>query len=91
MLDVLLGERLHELGLEARQLTELGEVAQLLGHDRAVLALLEDEDVHDPDDAGVVEPEELVGSLAGEVLVPCRELDDQVVDGPQLVERSSRS
>ena len=70
------------------QLTELGEVTQLLGHDRAVLALLEDEDVHDADDAGVVEPEQLVRSLAREVLVPSRELDDEVVDGPQLVDRS---
>ena len=70
------------------ELAELVEVAQLLGHDRAVVALLEDEDVHDPDDAGVVEPEELVGALAGEVLRPGRELHDQEVDGPQLVERS---
>ena len=88
MVDVLFGQRLHELGLEPGELTELGEIAQLLSHDRAVLALLKDEDVHDPDDPGVVKPEELVRPLAGEVLGPGRELDDQVIDGPQLVERS---
>ena len=71
-----------------RELPELGQVGQLHRVDRAVLVLDEDEDVHDPDDPGVVEAEELVGALAGEVLVPGRELDDQVVDGPELVERS---
>ena len=89
LLDVLLGERLDELGLDRRcNSPELPKIAQLLGHDGAVLALLEDEDVHDPDGAGVMEAEQLVGALAGEVLRPRRELDDQEVDGPQLVERS---
>ncbi len=88
MVDILFRERLHELRLDALQLTELGEVTQLLGHDRAVGALLEDEDVHDADDAGVMEAEELVGALPGEVLVPHRELHDQIVDGPELVDGS---
>ncbi len=54
---ILIGQRLHQLGLDAGQLTQLVEVAQLLGHDRAILGLLQDEDVHDADDAGVMEPE----------------------------------
>ncbi|OGO57991.1 MAG: hypothetical protein A2Z32_01730 [Chloroflexi bacterium RBG_16_69_14] len=37
-----------------------------------------------------MEPDELCRSLASEVLLPGRELDDQVVDGPQLVERLLR-
>ena len=32
--------------------------------------------------------EQLVAHLAGEVLLPLRELDDHVVDGPQLIDRS---
>jgi hypothetical protein len=88
MVHVLVGQRLHQLGLEPRQLTEVIEIAQLLGHDVAVLSLLEDEDVHDADGAGVIEPEELLRALAAEVLVSSREFDDQVVDGPQLVDRA---
>jgi hypothetical protein len=38
-----------------------------------------------------MQPQELFGGLAGEVLLSRRELDDQVVDGPQLVDRISRS
>ena len=60
MVDVVLGERLHELGLEPGELPEFVEVAQLLGHRRCRPHPSEDEDVHDPDDPGVVEPEELV-------------------------------
>ncbi len=75
-------------GLELLELSELGQVGQLHRLDRAVRVLGEDEDVHDPDDPGVVEAEQLVRALAGEVLLPRREFDDQVVDGPELVERS---
>jgi hypothetical protein len=35
-----------------------------------------------------MESQELIDALAGEVLLPRRELDDQVVDGPQLVDGS---
>jgi len=34
---------------------EFGQVRQLLGLDRAALVLDQDQDVHDPDDAGIVQ------------------------------------
>jgi hypothetical protein len=86
--DIVGRERLRELRLDPLEVPEVREVGQLLRLDGAVIGLREDEDVHDPDDPGVVESQELVRALAGEVLLPSRELDDQVVDGPQLIERS---
>ena len=86
--DVLLGQGLGQLRLEPGELTHVLEIAQLLGHDGPVGALADQDQVHHPDDPGVVEPEQLFGRFAREVLLPCRELDHQVVDGPELVEQS---
>jgi hypothetical protein len=82
------GKCLRELGLEQSERAEVLEVAKLLRHDGAVSCLLQDQHVHDPDDPRFVEPDELRGAFTGEVLSACRELDDEVVDGPELVERS---
>ncbi len=54
--------------------------------ERPVLVLHDDDHVHDAHGAAVLELDELVGDLALEVLVAGRELDDEVVDGPELVE-----
>src|SRR4051794_9341019 len=76
--DILFGEGLGELVLEALDLFGPGHVRQLMSVDRAVLGLLEDEDVHDPDDAGVVEPDQLFSTLAREILSAGGEFDDQI-------------
>jgi hypothetical protein len=41
-----------------------------------------DQDVHDPDDPSIMEPDEFRRPFAGEVLSPHWELDDQEIDGP---------
>src|SRR3954451_18899297 len=86
--DVLFGQRLGQLRLDPAQLAELLDVRQLLDHDRSVVALAEDEQVHHADDAVVVQAQQLGHGLAAEVLLSGREFDDQVVDRSQLIERS---
>ncbi len=87
LLNVLLGQGMRELGFEARELSKVGgEVRQLHRFDRTIVCLLQDEHVHDPDRPGVVEPNKLLSSLTSEVLGIRWKLDDQVVDGSQLIE-----
>ena len=62
------------------------DVVDLERVDRAVLVLRENEEVQHPDHTGLREPGELLGDFTGEVLLPGRELDDEVVDGADLVQ-----
>src|SRR4051812_16728483 len=86
VLDVLFGEQLGQLRLEDLQWTELVEVGELHRLDVSVVVLDEHEDVDDPDRSGVDELDQLLGHGAGEVRALGRELDDQIVDGAELVE-----
>ena len=63
---------------------------ELGGVDRAVLVLVEDQDVDDADRSGVDEPEQLRRHLAGEVLRAGRKLDHHVVNRAELVKRCVR-
>ena len=63
---------------------DVGELRRL---DGAVLVLGEDQDVDHADRSGVDQREQLCGHLAGEVARSRWELDDEVVDGAELIER----
>src|SRR4051794_37210721 len=84
--DVVGGQQLRQLGLDDLHLSELFDVGELGDVDRAVLVLVEDQDVDDADRPGVDELDELRRHLAGEVLRSRRELDDEVVDGAEVIE-----
>src|SRR3954451_17230962 len=84
--DVVSGQQLGQLGLDLLQVAELLDVGELHRLDLAVLVLDEDEDVDETDGLGLDQRDELLGHLAREVAHTRRELDDEVVDGAQLVE-----
>ncbi len=66
--DILVRQRLGELGLEPGEPGEPRDVRELVGIDGTVLILGQDDDVHDPDDARFMEPDQLVSAFAREVL-----------------------
>src|SRR3954454_3290887 len=86
MLDVVGGEELRQLGLDGSQLSELLDIGELGDVDRTVVVLVEDQDVDDADRPRVDELEKLRRHLAGEVLRSRGELDDEVVDGAEVIE-----
>ena len=69
------------------QLARARHVGQLHRLDRAVVVLGQDEHVDHADGAGLDQGEQLRRHLAGEVARARRELDDDVVDGAQFVQR----
>jgi hypothetical protein len=84
--NVLLSEELGELGLERLERPEIIQVRDLDGVDRAVLVLLEDQDIDEPDRARLDECHEFIGRLSGEVAFARGELDDDEVDRAELIE-----
>ena len=70
MLDVVFGEELGEFGLKGFEGAEVVEVGELDRIHRAVLVLLEDEDVDDADAPCRDESEKFVGRLSREVALP---------------------
>jgi|SRR5215207_4537938 len=64
---------------------ELADVGELRRVDVAVLVLGEDQYVDHADRSGVDQREQLCGHFAGEVARSRRELDDEVVDGPEVI------
>src|SRR6476619_7626931 len=81
MLDVVFCQELRQLSLHRLQRSKLVDVGKLPRVDRPVLVLGEDQHVDDADRSGIDQRDELVGHLTREVGGPCRELDDDVVDG----------
>ena len=69
--------------LQRAEVVDVGELRRL---DGAVRVLGQDQDVDHPDGSGLDQGEELLGHLAGEVARSRGELDDEVVDGTQLIE-----
>src|SRR5215218_8650326 len=72
--------------LDGLQLSEFADVGELRRLDGTVLVLGEDQYVDHADRSGVDQREQLCGHLAGEVARSCWELDDQVVDGSEVIE-----
>ena len=83
--DIILGQDLRDLGLERPELVDLVEVVDLEGLDRAVVVLVQDQQVEHPDLASLDQGGELLGHPAVEVALAGRELDDQVVHRAQLI------
>src|SRR5689334_22056380 len=86
LLDVVLGQQLGQLGLQRLKFAELADVRELHRVDRAIRVLGQDQDVDDADRAGVDEREQFCLHLAGEVAGARWELDDDVVDGAEVIE-----
>src|SRR3954469_25317119 len=84
--DVFGGQQLGQLGLQCLQLSELADVGELHRLDGTVLVLGEDHYVDHADRSGVDQREQLGGHLAGEVARSRWELDDEVVDGAEVVQ-----
>src|SRR3954465_14173109 len=84
--DVLLGQELGQFGLQCLELSELADVAELHRLDSTVLVLGEDDDVDHADRSRVDQREQLRGHLAGEVARSRWELDDEVVDGAEVIQ-----
>ncbi len=87
--DVVLREELGEFGLEGLERAKVVEVGQFDGVDVAVVVLGQDEQVDQADRACLDQRDEFVCHLAGEITLTGGELDDDVVDGSEFVERVS--
>ena len=85
--DVVGRQQLSELGLESFELPQLPDVGELDGLHGAVRVLGQDHDVDQSDGSGVDQGNELTRHLTGEVARPGGELDDDVVDRPELIQR----
>ena len=85
--DVVLGEELGQVGLEGLERPEVIQIRDLHGLDGAIVVLGQYQDVDHTDAPRLDQGQQLVGRLAGEVLGTGRELDDDEVDGAELIEQ----
>jgi len=83
ILDVVCRQQFGELGLELDEFAEVAGIRQLHGVDGSVLVLGEDDRVDHTDGARFDQFEQFLGDLTGEILLPRREVDDEIVHRSQ--------
>src|SRR3954466_1835203 len=87
VLDIVRRQQFRQLGLDRLQRTQVFDLGELHRLDGTILILGEDQDVDHADRPRIDQREQLLGHLAREVARSRRKLDDEVVDGTELIER----